>query len=375
MMLQCYLRTSSRICCGNPIEEYKQLIDDRGGEFKDLEGCSDSYMCICMIIVVYITLGKNIATIDFQRGIIRHNTCTILLESSRKSVRCEKCANFQRNLCVLDTRLDKRTSNRTNPSSSVPYHSLSKKELLERTKNLHNELFKMCKKQQHLKELIEDSVDVHGVTLGDDLHNDFKEVIKECEAQLEGETPSSFKWMFRQQQMEASWKTDSRGMRWHPLMIKWFIYLRHQSQGAYETLRQSKCVSLPSQCTLRNYTHHVKATNGFSAEVDMQLCQAANLKSSTAIDQYVILLLDEMHIKESLVHDKYTGDLIGFTDLGDINSHVLALEQSLTDSKSFPPLASTVMTFMVRGLFSHLRFPYAYFPCHKVTADLLYDPF
>ena len=43
--------------------------------------------------------------------------------------------------------------------------------------------------------------------------------------------------------------------------------------------------------------------------VDFQLksicnyvCQAANLKSSTAIDQYVILLLDEMHIKESLVY-------------------------------------------------------------------------
>ena len=231
--------------------------------------------------------------------------------------------------------LDKGTSNQTNPISSIPYHSLSKK---ERTKMLHNELCKISKKQQRLKELIEDSVDVHGVTLGGDLHNDFREVIKECEAQLEGETPSSFKWVFWQHQMEASHAIDSRGMRWHPLMIKWCIYLRHQSQVAHETLlRQSKCVSLPSQCTLRDYKHHVKATNGFSAEVDMQLCQVANLKSSTAIDQYVILLLDEMHIKESLVYDKHTGDLIGFTDLGDINSHILALEQSLTDSRSYPP--------------------------------------
>ena len=285
--------------------------------------------------------------IDFQRGIIRHNTCDILLDNSRKSARCEKCANFQRSLCVQHTRLDKRTSNRTNSNSSVPYHSLSKNELLERAKNLHNELCRIRKKQQRLKKLIEDSVDVHGVTLSDD----FKEVIKEYEVQLERETPSSFKWVFWQQQMEASRKTDSRGMRWHPLMIKWCIYLRHQSQVTYETLRQSKCVSLPSQCTLCDYTHHVKATNGFSAEVDMQLCQAANLKSSKAIDQYVILLLDEMHIKESLVYDKHTGDLIGFADLGDINSHLLALQQSLTDSKSHPSLASTVMTFMVRQSF------------------------
>ena len=76
--------------------------------------------------------------------------------------------------------------------------------------------------------------------------------------------------------------------------------------------------------------------------------------------KYVILLLDEMHIKESLVYDKHTGDLIGFTDLGEINSHLLALQQSLTDSKSFSSIASTVMTFMVRGLFSHLHIHYCF---------------
>ena len=40
-----------------------------------------------------------------------------------------------------------------------------------------------------------------------------------------------------------------------------------------------------------------------------------------------------------------------------------------------PPLASTMMTFMVRGLFSRLEFPYAHFPGHNITGDLLYDPF
>ena len=136
--------------------------------------------------------------------------------------------------------------------------------------------------------------------------------------------------------MDGASKTDSRGMRWHPLMIRWCIYLRHQSQAAYETLCQSKCIPLPFQRTLCDHTHHIRSTNGFSAEVDMQLCQAANLKSSKKIDQYVILILDEMHIKESLVYDKHTGELIGFTDLGDINSHIVAFEKSLTDSKSLP---------------------------------------
>ena len=91
--------------------------------------------------------------------------------------------------------------------------------MLERMKNLHNELCKIRKKQQRLKQLIEDSVDAHGVMLDDGLHNDFKETVKECETQMEGATPTLFKWVFWQQQMEASSKTDSRGMRWHPLMI------------------------------------------------------------------------------------------------------------------------------------------------------------
>ena len=186
-------------------------------------------------------------------------------------------------------RLKKRAPNRTDPSSSVPYCALSSEEMSKRMKNLHNKLCKIRKKQQRVKELIKDSVDVHGVTLDDCLHGDFKEMVKECETQMEGSTPNLFKWVFWQQQMNAASKSDLKGMRWHPLMIRWCIYLQHQSQAAYETLRQSQSVLLPSQRTLRDYTHHITATNGFSAEVDMQLCQAAKLKSCKPIDEYVIL--------------------------------------------------------------------------------------
>ncbi len=33
------------------------------------------------------------------------------------------------------------------------------------------------------------------------------------------------------------------------------------------------------------------------------------------------------------------------------------------------------MVFMVRGLFTRLRFPYAQFPCCSVTGELLFNPF
>ena len=40
------------------------------------------------------------------------------------------------------------------------------------------------------------------------------------------------------------------------------VSLRHYSQKAYETMRH--CVSLPSQRTIWDYNHHLKAVPGFS---------------------------------------------------------------------------------------------------------------
>lgn len=83
-----------------------------------------------------------------------------------------------------------------------------------------------------------------------------------------------------------------------------------------------------------------------------------------------------MHIKENLVYEKHSGSLIGFVDLGDINNHLISSERAV-DHASLDdlPLAKLMMTFMVRGLFITLQFPYAQFPCANVSGELLFDPF
>lgn len=157
-------------------------------------------------------------------------------------------------------------------------------------------------------------------------------------------------------------------------MIRWCLYLRHQSSKAYEAIRESGCLSLPSQRTLRDYSHSVKAKPGFSTEVDHQLMLASKVVLCPEWEKLVVLLLDEMYIREDLVYDKHSGKLIGFSNLGDINDHLLAFEHSL-DEPEEDVLAKSMMTFMVRGLFSPLRFAYAHFPCAKLTGDLLFQPF
>lgn len=71
-----------------------------------------------------------------------------------------------------------------------------------------------------------------------------------------------------------------------------------------------------------------------------------------------------------------TGKIIGFTNLGDINSHLVAYEKLVEDEvENQESLAKSVLVFMVRGLFSKLQFPYAQFPCHKLLGFELYDIF
>ena len=83
---------------------------------------------------------------------------------------------------------------------------------------------------------------------------------------------------------------------------------------------------LPSERTLRDYTHHTTVKPGFSAEVDKMLMDAAEISSCPERNKYVLLLVDEMHIKENLVYDKFSGELVGFSSLGSVND---AYEKSL----------------------------------------------
>ncbi len=116
---------------------------------------------------------------------------------------------------------------------------------------------------------------------------------------------------------------------------------------------------MPSQRTLRDYSNCVKARSGFCTDVDRQLFQAARLSTCEEWQKLVILLLDEMYVREDLVYDKHTGQMIGFCNLGSVNNHLLSFERSIDvdgGTTVTPVLAKSIMVFMVRGLFTPLRY-------------------
>ena len=312
---------------------------------------------------------------------VRHSNCQLLIPPGSKSDRCPPCSKHRDVLRVKSWRLDrsqqKTTLSKTDPTSHANHRYLSTSELVERLQLQHH-LYRNTEKQlARIKSKIAEDTERRGVTLDEQAHKGLHEIMSsENDRILQAYPPDSFPRLFWAQQLQAASLKDPKGMRWHPLLIKWCIYLRHRSSGAYEALRESGCIHLPSQRTLRDYTHYVRSAAGFSTEVDEMLMKAAEVQSCEEWQKCVLLLLDEMHIREGLVYDKHRGELIGFADLGDINNHLLAYEKSLLEpSSTCEPLASTMMVFMVRGLFTKLHFAYAQFPCAKVSGDLLYDPF
>ena len=119
----------------------------------------------------------------------------------------------------------------------------------------------------------------------------------------------------------------------------------------------------------------MKASTGFLADVDKQMFEAAQLGSCKSYLKLVIILLDEMHLREDLVYDKNSGCVVGFANLGEVNNHLLELEHTLERNCEEKAMAKSLLVIIVKGLFSSLRFPYAMFPCDKVTGDLLFQPF
>ena len=71
------------------------------------------------------------------------------------------------------------------------------------------------------------------------------------------------------------------------------------------------------------------------------------------------------------VYDKQTGSLIGYTDLVEINNHLLSFEQSLDGISNQSAPAKSILIFMVKGLFTNLQFPYTQFASTKLTGDSL----
>ena len=91
--------------------------------------------------------------------------------------------------------------------------------------------------------------------------------------------------------------------------------------------------------------------------------------------KYVVVLIDEMKIKESLVYDKHSAHIIGFVNIGDVGNQLSQLEERCGPDVhvhvQHQPIATHMLVQMASGIFFKLEYPYAHFPRKRLTAASL----
>ena len=299
---------------------------------------------------------------------IRHIHCPIIQHESRS---CEACATYRNNLKSL---LKKKQTENTRPSHHTNYRYMSKTEMKDSIVSLRATIKHKNQRISHLENLIQ--ADPRSTLVSKDMHDDLLSVMgKHNEDVLKSFPEDSFQHIFWLSQYNAAQQKSPTGLRWNPAMIRWCIFLQQKSSAAYELIRKSNCIHFPSQRTLRRYTQFYNASTGFSCELDEQMMRDSKIQSLEYYQKFVSIIGDEMYIKEKLVYNKSTGDLVGYCDIGDINNHLIQLEKEYTHTNAgtakHDTLAKTMMVLMVRGLFTNFTFPYASFASSTLTGEQL----
>lgn len=353
------------VCAGNPDENFLRLADSRKGKFHSTNNKPVAFV-------------DNFFPVSYE-GIrhdrtVRSSTCEYLV----KLARCESCKKYRSSLRSMYSRWSTRqtsdSSKHTSVSSHTNYRYLNTPERKKRMLNLKNELDDKRKEVESLKRKLKSLTEENGVTIDTELQEDLASIIEEnVEEITQKYAPDSFQRLFWEQQSASMKLKDKRQVRWHPMYIKWCLSLKLVSSACYRALRSSNVINLPSERTLRDYTHFVKAKAGFQPDLDKELIRQAKLDEIPEYKKFVCLVFDEMKVKEDLVYNKHSGQLIGFMNIGDVNNQLLELEQTCKQSNAAPKLATHMLTFMVRGLLSELDFPYASFPCLSLGGDQLYS--
>ena len=113
------------------------------------------------------------------------------------------------------------------------------------------------------------------------------------------------------------------------MIIRFCLSLAANSASAFNDIRyDEKPVTgifiLPSRRRLRDYKNYIRLERGFNKNVINELKNKIKIFSDD--EKFFVILMDEMKIQSNFVWDQYTGELIGYVDLGDTELNYAALE-------------------------------------------------
>ena len=276
----------------------------------------------------------------------RTNDCFVL---SYESGLCTPCRRYVTD-CEREQRKKEKIANipakrnapltRTNPNRIALT-------VLEQRKDIR-ELEKKNKVLERTIERMQGEISSKSIEVDSSLSDDIVKIMED-EANQSDVTP--FMKLFWEQSRENATRSK-QARRYHPMIIRFCLSLASKSASAYDELAGSRILTLPSRKTLREYKNAIRPSPGFNPEVMEELCKVT--EPLEGYQRFVCLSFDEMKIRENLVFDRYTDELIGFVDLGDP-------QKNYADFGDGEVIAKYACIFYVRGIASSLKFSLAYF--------------
>ncbi|XP_071101730.1 uncharacterized protein [Haliotis cracherodii] len=300
---------------------------------------------------------------------IRSTKCTML--TVRK--RCSHCSLYRNTLRKKISR-SKQQESSFSEKKTTPHKHMSKDMMISKIKVMKDKTQHLQTELDKIRRSIWKSISVKGQKLNETDNVELLGLLKKHTVDVEKAFPdeNSLQRLFWDQQLKCVSLTDRRQMKWHPMIIKWCLYIRSKSQKAYDATRDAGFISLPSSRTLFDYSHWLPAECGFNyASVSHLRNEAAQLGMfQEEWMSYVGILQDEVKVSEGLVYDRVTGELVGYVELEKTGNDLLHMENLIANTKK--KLASSILVIMVRGITSSLKYPVACFATSGITADLLY---
>ena len=221
------------VCPGNPDLEFIRQCRARKGLFRDKKGD------------VVATLDSHSAFVfnrEFFVHTVRKSNCSMLLKSSK--MRCRACVSYRPALHVMSSR-PRREKQSVSKYASNTFLRLP--QLREKVSRLALERRSTLQRIRRVQERLRAATEAIGIELGKDMHEDMKTVMTSLDENIKEVYPEgSFRRIFWEQQLKATTVKGSRGMRWHPLIIRWALNLYMRSGSAYNDMRSAGFIQLPS---------------------------------------------------------------------------------------------------------------------------------
>ena len=237
---------------------------------------------------------------------IRAQSCQFLT----LGVQCSACSAHR---SVLRAK-EKRIRNQ----KTCPHSSMSKTEIEDEQK--------LKDKNQRLQERLQNELDKQAVAMNKANSAEIHDLVKECTPHVEEHfEEGSFQRIFWEEHLKFHKLHTKSSMRWHPLIVKWALNLtKSKSSKAYEAMKDSGFINLPSERTLYDYSHCMPSKLDFTSEAVNMLvkqCQGKGMfKESWG--SYVGLLQDEMKVKSDLVYCPTSGELTSYVELDDVSNQL-----------------------------------------------------